>query len=138
MKKNRYQQAYRSFCRLRNSEIQAARELYSAHIQILLERTAFEGKTLGARIWELFAIPRLRRATFASAWIVISQQFSGVSEMCCKSGFGAQSKHVTDQHHGLLLLDYICRRRVQRYSIASGILWVWFGDFCFRFPSNIQ
>ena len=81
MKKSRYQDSFRSFCRLRNSELQAARELYYAHRQVIEEHHAFQGKNLATRIWELISVPRLRRATVASAWIVISQQFSGINIM---------------------------------------------------------
>lgn len=79
MKKGRYQEAFRSFCRLRNTELQAARDLYYAHVQMMAEENAFGGKTLGARIIELITVPRLRRATASSAIIVVSQQFSGIN-----------------------------------------------------------
>ena len=87
MKKNQYQKAFRSFCRLRNTELQAARELYFAHVGLVQERSTFEGKSLSRRIWELFAIPRIRRATVAAAWIVISQQFSGVCRLAIAKFF---------------------------------------------------
>lgn len=77
LKKHRYQDAYNSLCRLRNSEVIAARELYYAHCQISEEHNAFAGISLGRRILDLFTVPRLRRATIASSVIVISQQFSG-------------------------------------------------------------
>ncbi|ROV92581.1 hypothetical protein VMCG_08959 [Cytospora schulzeri] len=81
MKKKRYQESFASFCKLRNSEMQAAQDLYYAHCQISEEREAFAGVSLGTRVKELFTIPRIRRATVASAWIVISQQFSGINIM---------------------------------------------------------
>ena len=81
MKKGRYQESYKSFCRLRNSETQAARELYYAHCQWIEEHSAFGGKTLASRVKELLTVPRLRRATVASTWIIISQQFSGINIM---------------------------------------------------------
>ena len=59
----------------------AARDLYYAHRQVSEEHDAFGGKTLASRMWELVTVPRLRRATVASAWIVISQQFSGINIM---------------------------------------------------------
>lgn len=77
MKKGRFQEAFGSFCRIRNSEMIAARDLYYAHRQVLEEKNAFGGQTLGRRMLDLVLVPRLRRATVASAWIVISQQFSG-------------------------------------------------------------
>ncbi|KAI6912966.1 MFS transporter [Hortaea werneckii] len=44
MKKNRYQKAFRAFCRIRNTELIAARELFYAHCQI-----SAEGMCLKAR-----------------------------------------------------------------------------------------
>ena len=45
------------------------------------EKNAFGGRSLPIRLWELFAVPRLRRATIASSVIVIAQQFSGINVM---------------------------------------------------------
>jgi MFS family permease len=81
MKKGRISDAYTSFCRLRNSETQAARDLYYAFTQYQEEKAAFEGKKFLTRFAELFTIPRVRRATICSAWIVVSQQFSGINIM---------------------------------------------------------
>lgn len=81
MKKKRYQESFASFCKLRNSEMQAARDLYYAYRQVAAEHEAFAGVSLGTRVKELFTVPRIRRATAASAWIVISQQFSGINIM---------------------------------------------------------
>jgi hypothetical protein len=77
MKKGRYQQAYRAFNRIRNTELISARELFYAHCQIVAESESFGGKSLGRRVLELFTVPRIRRATVSSSIIVIAQQFSG-------------------------------------------------------------
>ena len=79
MKKGHYVEAFQSFCRLRNSEMLAARDLYYAHCQVIQEKDAFAGKSFFSRCWELVSVPRLRRAGVASAWVVISQQFSGIN-----------------------------------------------------------
>lgn len=55
--------------------------MFYAHCQIVAEELAFEGKSLASRCLELFSVPRIRRASMASAWIVISQQFSGINIM---------------------------------------------------------
>ncbi|KAJ3534007.1 hypothetical protein NM208_g7722 [Fusarium decemcellulare] len=81
IKKGRYQDSFNAFCRIRNTEMMAARDLYYAHRQIIEEKDAFGGQTLMHRMWELVTVPRLRRATIASSWIVISQQFSGINIM---------------------------------------------------------
>lgn len=84
MKKGRYQKAFAAFCRIRNTELIAAREMYYAHCMHMAEELAFEGKSLATRVFELFSVPRIRRASVASAIIVISQQFSGINIMVSK------------------------------------------------------
>ncbi|CAK7213467.1 hypothetical protein SBRCBS47491_001809 [Sporothrix bragantina] len=113
MKKGRYHDAFRSFCRLRNTEMMAARELYYAHCQFQEEREAFAGTSLQRRIWELFTVPRLRRATVASAWIVISQQFSGINIMSFYSstifsaaGYNTRSTLLASFGFGLVMFIF--------------------------------
>ncbi|KAJ7761249.1 hypothetical protein DFH07DRAFT_740344 [Mycena maculata] len=78
LKKGRYTESFASFSRLRNSPLQAARDLYYAHAQLVAEQTAFAGSTYRGRIAELFTAPRLRRATLASFIVMAAQQFSGI------------------------------------------------------------
>ncbi|WVF71916.1 hypothetical protein IAT40_006726 [Kwoniella sp. CBS 6097] len=81
MKKDRYAKAFRAFCRLRKSEIQAARDMFYAHCQLVEEREAFQGTTYFSRFSDLFVKPRLRRANLASWTIMISQQLCGINIM---------------------------------------------------------
>lgn len=107
MKKNRYQKAFRAFCRIRNTELIAARELFYAHCQISAEENMFEGKTLATRALELFAVPRIRRATVSSAIIVISQQFSGVNIMAFYSSTIFSEAGYTARHALLASFGYV-------------------------------
>jgi hypothetical protein len=84
MLKKRYSEAYASFLRLRNTPIQAARDLYYAHVLLrqeeILVRESGVVKTEGnffTRFIELFTIPRIRRATQASGIVMIAQQMCG-------------------------------------------------------------
>lgn len=79
MKKGRYQEAYTSFKRLRNSELQAARDLYYVHRQLQEEYTVLKGSSYISRFTELFTVPRLRRATLASFVVMIAQQMCGIN-----------------------------------------------------------
>jgi MFS family permease len=81
LKKNRYRDSFMSFCKLRNSEVQAARDLYYAFRQIVEEREAFGGTTFFRRVYELFAIPRLRRGVLGGCIVMTAQQFSGINIM---------------------------------------------------------
>ncbi|KFY87694.1 hypothetical protein V500_06819 [Pseudogymnoascus sp. VKM F-4518 (FW-2643)] len=81
LKKHRYKDSFRSFCRLRNSEVIAARDLYYAHCQFVEEEEAFKGTTLAQRAKEIFTIPRIRRANLGGAIVMMAQQFSGINIM---------------------------------------------------------
>ena len=81
MKKGRHALAYKSLVRLRNSPLQAARDLYYIHAQLeqeeMLVQESAVMKTKGnmfTRFVELFTIPRIRRATQASGIVMIGQQ----------------------------------------------------------------
>jgi hypothetical protein len=83
MKKRKYKKAYRSLLRLRNSPMQAARDLYYIHAQLVQEQVLLEETGLAktdnffTRFIELFTIPRVRRATQASGIVMIAQQMCG-------------------------------------------------------------
>jgi len=83
LKKRRVAKAYRSLLRLRNTPLQAARDLYYIHAQLVYEDALLEQSGLSkdsnmfTRFFELFSIPRLRRATQASGIVMIAQQMCG-------------------------------------------------------------
>ncbi|KAH8804213.1 sugar transporter [Flagelloscypha sp. PMI_526] len=79
MKKGRYVEAYNSFCRLRNTELQAARDMFYTDRQLVAEFEVLKGSTYRSRITELFTIPRVRRATMASGVVMIAQQMCGIN-----------------------------------------------------------
>ena len=75
--------AYKSLLRLRNTPLQAARDLYFIHAQLVYEDLLLEESGLSksdnffTRFFELFTVPRLRRATQASGVVMIGQQMCG-------------------------------------------------------------
>jgi MFS family permease len=79
MKKNRYHEAYTSLCLLRNTPLQAARDLYSIHVQLTEEARIIGTNNYITRFIELFTIPRVRRATVASFTVMIAQQMCGIN-----------------------------------------------------------
>ncbi|KZP12774.1 sugar transporter, partial [Athelia psychrophila] len=78
MKKNRYPEAYKSLKRLRFTELQASRDLYYIHIQLVEEQKIVRGANYVQRFTELFTIPRVRRATLASFTVMLAQQMCGI------------------------------------------------------------
>ncbi|KAF3768151.1 hypothetical protein M406DRAFT_252856 [Cryphonectria parasitica EP155] len=85
IKKRRYADAFQSLLRLRNSSIQAARDLYFMHVMIEYEENVIvHGRGVGLvgfvrRFGDLLSIPRLRRATVASFVVMIAQQMCGIN-----------------------------------------------------------
>ena len=83
MKKGKYAKAYRSFLRLRNTPLQAARDLYYTHALLHQEEVIIRQSGLKpdsnffTRFIELFTIARIRRATQASGIVMIAQQMCG-------------------------------------------------------------
>ncbi|KAF4124106.1 Sugar (and other) transporter [Geosmithia morbida] len=153
MKKGRYQESFASFCRLRNSEMQAARDLYYAHCQVLEEKDAFAGVSFLHRAWELAAVPRLRRATIASAWIVISQQFSGINIMAfysstvfAEAGYSTLSSLLASMGFGIVLfvtsipavytMDTFGRRNLLLVTFPNMAWCLLAAGLCFLMPTS--
>ncbi|KXH60804.1 hypothetical protein CSAL01_06945 [Colletotrichum salicis] len=77
------------------------------------DKDAFGGQTLLRRMTDLLVVPRLRRATIASSWIVISQQFSGINIMAFYSstifeqaGYSAQQCLLASMGFGLVMFVF--------------------------------
>lgn len=79
IKKGRYSDAFKSLLRLRNTPLQAARDLYYVHSQLLEEADIIGKSNYVSRFVELFTIPRVRRATLASWTVMIAQQMCGIN-----------------------------------------------------------
>lgn len=79
IKKGRYVKAWESLVRLRNHEIQIARDLYNIHAALDLESHVIAKSTYVVRFFELFTIPRVRRATLAAFTVMIAQQMCGIN-----------------------------------------------------------
>ncbi|KIW69014.1 hypothetical protein PV04_04918 [Phialophora macrospora] len=78
---NRYDLAFRSLVRLRNTELQAAKELYSTYRQYIVKSKVADAEELSfsRKICDLFVVPRIRRATMASYVVMLSQQLCGIN-----------------------------------------------------------
>lgn len=151
IKKKNYPKAFRSFCRIRNTELIAARELFYAHCQIAAEDVAFGGKTLWARLRDLFVIPRIRRATVSSSIIVISQQFSGInaiafysSTIFSEAGYSTKQALLASWGYGAITflfafpavytMDTFGRRNLLLFTFPQMAWCLLAAGFCFLIP----
>ncbi|CAO2647249.1 Nn.00g081710.m01.CDS01 [Neocucurbitaria sp. VM-36] len=118
MKKKKYAKAYKSFLRLRNTPLQAARDLYYTHAlleqeEVLVREAGLNPKSnFFTRFGELFTIPRVRRATQASGIAMIAQQMCGIniiafySSTIFKEG-GATQKEALIASFGFGLVNFV-------------------------------
>ncbi|KAF5615373.1 sugar transporter [Fusarium sp. NRRL 25303] len=109
IKKNRYPQAFKSLCSLRNTQLQAARDLCLIHAQVVREMKAIDQSNYLVRFLELFTVPRLRRATLASFTVMISQQMCGInviafysSTIFSEAGFGHLEALLASWGYGIV------------------------------------
>ena len=80
IKLKRYDLAYQSLKRLRNVEIQAARDLYNSYTQQQVRpKSAGVSSSYLSRFTELFSVRRLRNAMIASYTVMITQQLCGIN-----------------------------------------------------------
>ncbi|RYP05793.1 hypothetical protein DL764_003562 [Monosporascus ibericus] len=79
MKKNRYVQAWKSLTVLRRNHIQAARDIYYIHSQLVIEHKIIGNTTFLTRFAGLFKVPRVRRATTAAFTVMLAQQLCGIN-----------------------------------------------------------
>lgn len=77
----KWDRAYQSLARLRNTELQAARELYSTYLARSDKHELDQEKRSSylSDLRDLFTIPRIRRATVAAYAVMICQQLCGIN-----------------------------------------------------------
>ncbi|KAH7275685.1 hypothetical protein MRS44_006120 [Fusarium solani] len=106
---NKISKAFRSFQRLRYTNVQAARDTYYTYVGVELEREANKGKNLFTQFIELFTVPRNRRATLATWIVMFGQQFCGVNIIAyysttifIESGYSTNSALLASMGTGIL------------------------------------
>jgi hypothetical protein len=113
MKKNRYPQAFQSFLKLRMHPIIAARDLYYSHVLYQEELKLARGMTYFTRLTDLFTVPRIRHATWASGMVMIAQQMCGINSAFCPPRGWESAVLTCTPSHRLLLVHHLRRRRLQ-------------------------
>lgn len=76
VKKGKYNKAFKAMCRLRRSELQAARDIFYMYAVFQTEGDLMKGKS---QLQEMLTVPRNRRAMVASGIVMFMQQFCGVN-----------------------------------------------------------
>ncbi|CEL10457.1 Putative Sugar porter (SP) family MFS transporter [Aspergillus calidoustus] len=148
MIRNRYHEAFDALCKLRPSQLQAARDLYYIHAALQVEEKLREGK----RLWrEMFLVPRNRRAAQSSFFVMFMQQFCGVnaimyysSSMFIDAGFSRRTALITSLGCGITnwifalpavyTIDTFGRRNLLLTTFPLMSIFLLFTGFSFYIP----
>ena len=153
IKKKRYSDAFKSLLRLRNCELQAARDLYYIHAQIEVEADIVKGSNYAQRFFELFTVPRIRRATLAAFTVMLAQQMCGINIIAFYSSTifveaGASQKEALLASFGFGLVNFIFawpaiftidtfgRRSLLLFTFPQMAWTLLAAGFCFYIPQD--
>ncbi|CAI7588704.1 unnamed protein product [Penicillium glandicola] len=79
MKHGKHDKAFRSMLRLRAHPIIAARDYYYSYVIYEEELKEARGAGYFSRLWDCFAVPRIRRANYGASTVMIAQQMCGIN-----------------------------------------------------------
>jgi hypothetical protein len=79
MKHGKYAKGFRSMVRLRAHPIIAAKDYYYSHVIYQEELREARGAGYFSRLWDCFAVPRIRRANYGASTVMIAQQMCGIN-----------------------------------------------------------
>ncbi|MCJ1381085.1 hypothetical protein MMC17_004194 [Xylographa soralifera] len=154
MKKGQHQKAYQSLCRLRNCNLQAARDAFYIFAQLEQNPNKLSDETTFLiRFWELFTKERVRQATLASWTVMIAQQMCGIniitfysstifteagasyiSALWASWGFGLVN--FIFAFPALFTIDHYGRRTLLLFTFPQ-MAWTLLGaGFCFHIPGE--
>ncbi|KAK8121404.1 hypothetical protein PG999_005524 [Apiospora kogelbergensis] len=154
MKNLRYKEAFESLCRLRNSKLQAAREVYIAYHSIeTFKDQPKEKMSFGRQFIDLYSVPRIRRATLASFSVMISQQLCGIniisfysSSIFLGAGFSRYGALIATVLFGLVnflgafpaiwTMDTLGRRTLLLLTLPLMALAMFCAGLTFSIPAN--
>ncbi|KAJ5794091.1 hypothetical protein N7457_000690 [Penicillium paradoxum] len=79
MKHNRHSEGFQSMLRLRAHPIIAARDFYYSYVIYEEELKEARGAGYFSRLWDCFAVPRIRRANYGASTVMLAQQMCGIN-----------------------------------------------------------
>ncbi|GAB7346879.1 hypothetical protein MBLNU459_g1960t1 [Dothideomycetes sp. NU459] len=153
--KGKFDKAFKSLSRLRNTRLQAMRDLYDIETRLKIERL-FSSPSQGTalkRAFKLFTIRRNRRAAMTSCFLMFMQQFCGVnviayysSEIFIQSGstvnqallvsMGTGIVNFVFAVPGMLTIDTRGRRFLLLVTFPIMAVFLFMTGFCFYIPNE--
>ena len=79
MKHGRHAEAWKSMCQLRAHPIIGTRDYYYSYVIYQEELKEARGAGYFDRLWDCFAVPRIRRANYGASTVMLAQQMCGIN-----------------------------------------------------------
>jgi len=105
MKHGQHAKGFRSMMRLRANPIIAARDFYYSNVIYAEELKLGRGAGYFSRLWDCFAVPRIRRANYGASTVMIAQQMCGINSKSPLVSY--HSSVLTPCSHLFLQLDHL-------------------------------
>jgi len=151
--KGKFAEAYASLCKLRNTQVQACRDLYQMHLSIEEEKK-LAPKTWSKKVTQLFSVPRNRRAAQSAFFLMFMQQFCGVNIIAYYSTkiFEDAGYSINDALWvslgvgivnwlfaipGVLAIDRYGRRALLMWTFPLMAICLFFTGFAFSIPEGL-
>ena len=116
MKHGKYAKGYRSMVRLRAHPIIAARDFYYSYIIYQEELKEARGAGYFSRMWDIFAVPRIRRANYGASTVMIAQQMCGInSKSSCSISDAVQKITNLSKLYPSIALRSLSRPAIRMY-----------------------
>lgn len=123
MKNGKHAKAFRSMSRLRAHPIIAARDYYYSCVIFEEEKAVAGGSGYFTRMWDCFAVPRIRRANYGASTVMIAQQMCGINSKSIPS-IGAISTRLTLHSHFFLQLNNLRRSWIHSHTSSVRLTWL--------------
>ena len=123
MKHGKLDKGFRSMQRLRAHDIIAARDYYYSYVLYHEELKLARGAGYFARLWDCFAVPRIRRSNYGASTVMIAQQMCGINSEY--RTLPVVRRLLRRDSHLLLQLDHFHPSRVHTYSSIVCIVGIW-------------
>lgn len=112
MKHNQHAKGFRSMNRLRANPIIAARDFYYSYVIYEEELKLSPNSTYFSRMWDCFAVPRIRRSNYGASTVMIAQQMCGINSKFTE--LARPEPRLIYCSHLVLQLDHLPERRLHR------------------------
>lgn len=111
MKHGKHDKAFRSMLALRAHPIIGARDFYYSYVIYEEELKEARGAGYFARMWDIFAVPRIRRANYGASTVMIAQQMCGINSKFYYFLFDSQA--LTPRSHLFLQFFHLLQCWIQ-------------------------